>query len=553
MKQKLLLITFDIYRPDYPTINYSIASLMATLKEYGISYSHYSINVQQYLGICNSEESDLKENSINTVIKNAIPYFKKFDFITIGVTRWSIDYTNSIIDLLGDYNGKIILGGYEITAISEFDLQKEFPRVDYFIKRYAEKPLVKLLNKEYENSQKVIIEPLDEDYLFSPYSSGILNTTTRKIYWETKRGCSFRCGFCEWGNAQIGIIKLNQERVNKDIEFFANSNIDEINILDGTFNIDQYNYQEILQQLIEYTEATITFQARFETLNDDFLAFCAQHKDRLHLEFGLQTIHENEMKIIGRKNNMNVVEKQLEKLNQDGINYEVSIIYAIPEQTVESFIDTIEFLRINKCRKIMAFPLQVPRNSELEREKDKYHITFIKDQYNVQTVASSISFSKKNRADMDRIASTLNKENQLWLINNNDKLKIESTKYQYKMSDNYIKDNIKSLKELIHHDFVSPTGLDIHQYSGIAYAKFLGSLLQVTDTDYINYALGQQSIDYKDPYNGNKPLPMEINGRLIPMRHDETITPRKFYCQLILGESGHLYIFRKIIVEGEEQ
>jgi len=400
MNKSIILVTFDIFRPDYSTISYSVASLLSTLKNKGVKTSHYPINIEQFIGKSNKDITD----SIKQLLRKSISYLKKFDFIAIGVTRWSIEHTNTILELLDDYTGKIILGGYEITAIDETDLIKEFPKADYFIKGYAEKSIVMIVNGIYTHNQKIVRESLDEDYLYSPYSTGILNTLSRKIHWETKRGCKFNCGFCEWGNAQNReTLCINNNTIDSDIEIFQHSNIEEINILDGTFNVHN-EYLPILAKLIEKTNSKITFQARFEVLNETFINYCAEHSDRLHLEFGLQTIHPNEEKIIGRKNDLNKIQSKLEQLNSFRIDYEVSIIYAIPGQTPQSFIDTIEFLKINGCKKIMAFPLQVPRNSELEKKKDEYKITFQKDEYNVTSVSSSFSFNKYQRADMDRIA-----------------------------------------------------------------------------------------------------------------------------------------------------
>ena len=312
-----------------------------------------------------------------------------------------------MIDLLTDYNGKIILGGYEITATANSVLETEYPKADYFVKGYAERALVNLMKGEYSDSQRILQESLAEIDLASPYLTGVLNLFTRKIYWETKRGCRFSCGFCEWGNAEKILIEFDKNRLFREIDLIRDSSVEEINILDATFNFGR-NYLEILKYLLFNTELKITFQARFETLlgsvAEEFLALATEYKSRIHMEFGLQTIHVNEMNVIGRVNNMDKIEQGLLKLNKSGISYEVSIIYAIPGQTVESLIDTIEFLVVNGCKKIRAYPLQIPRNSELERKRLEYEITEVTDNLNVRSVLSSKSFSKENRYDMDNIA-----------------------------------------------------------------------------------------------------------------------------------------------------
>ena len=154
-----------------------------------------------------------------------------------------------------------------------------------------------------------------------------------KVHWETKRGCKFKCGFCEWGNAGHQVIDIDKKRLYAEIELFKDTCIDEINILDGTFNVG-HTYFEIFRKLMALDAVKVTCQARFESLytrtGEAFLEVAAgEHKHKVHLEFGLQTIHAIEMKAIGRKNLLDKVEQALEKLAEYEIDYEVSIIYAI--------------------------------------------------------------------------------------------------------------------------------------------------------------------------------------------------------------------------------
>lgn len=413
MARDIVLVSFDYLKSDYDFRSYSISSILASLKKHKISSSHYCININQV-----SEERLLKEKDIEDCMKekidDVVDYLMKFKFISIGVARWSKNYVKYLISRLKNknYSGKIICGSYEITATDDKNLVEKFGDADFFIKGYAEKPLVKLIKDNCYSSQKVINEELDPRYLASPYQEGIIPLYSRKIYWETKRGCKFSCGFCEWGNrGKKDAIDIDGEVLREDIKLFSNSNVEEINILDGTFNTGDY-YLSYLSDLLNKTDCKITFQARFEAINDKyktrFLNLCEKYKDRVHLEFGLQTIHKNEMASIGRDNNMEKVEWALNGLNKRQISYEVSIIYAIPGQTIDSFIDTIEFLKINGCKKIRAFPLQIPENFKEERKKNVGDLQ--SDCYKIESVANSSSFTKFERGCMDIIAGHLNED-----------------------------------------------------------------------------------------------------------------------------------------------
>jgi hypothetical protein len=501
-------------------MSYSVASILATLKHYNIPASHYSFDIQKFV---QTPEGYIP---IDVIIDTdeIINYLKKFSYIAFGIARWSETFTYMLIKKLDDYKGKIVVGGYEITALKEdndiTNLITKNLNIHHFIQGYAEKPLVKLIKGEYSDDKKFLSEKLDEKYLFSPYSIGVLNTYSRKIYWETQRGCNSNCGFCEWGNAQVGSIPLNPEIIERDIEIFSKSNIEGINILDATFNIGK-NYMGILENLIKKTTAKITFQARFEFLKPEFIKFCATYKERLHLEFGLQTIHENEMKVIGRKNDMNSIKDKLKLLNQLSIEYEVSIIYAIPGQNVSTFIDTIEFLRVNGCEKIMAYPLQIPRNSELDNKKREYKIKLKDDIFYVKSVNSCYSFSNEERHDMDCIAFSLAHEDKSEGLLLDHLIPIKDTQYQYEFPQEFIQNNRELLDRIISETFCRfefySDCLNDGKVEAIAHIK---GAFRMNTTGLLDYALGKQ------PY------------------YSKNSEDKWTYYKTVIGKSGYIYVFR---------
>ena len=513
----IILVTYDQHRRDYPYTSYSVASILATLKHYDISASHYSFDINKF---AKTAEGNTPFEFIEET-DSIINYLKKFDCIALGITRWSEPFAYMLIKRLEDYKGKIVVGGYEITSMDKRnDLSIYNIRIDHYIKGYAEKALVKLMKGEYEEDARWIDEELDIDYLFSPYDKGILNTTSRKIYWETKRGCEFGCGFCEWGNAMIGRLELKKEFIKRDIEIFSKSNIEEINILDATFNVGN-EYICILDDLLKKTTAKITFQARFETLKPKFLHFCSMHKDRLHLEFGLQTIHKNEMMVIGRINNINKIQESLRQLNQLNIDYEVSIIYAIPGQTISSFIDTIEFLRREGCQNIKAYPLQVPRNSELERKKIEYKLTFNEDKFHVASVDSSSSFTKEERFEMDCIAFSLAHEERIDIIPMIELQKLEGSDYEF--TDKIFKHNAASLDKVLSEAF-----LRYHTYANLVKKK------EVATTVNIHHA-------FKGITDGFSVSPLGLKS-FMDWGNTKQLTDVSY--RIIIGKSGYIYVFR---------
>jgi radical SAM superfamily enzyme YgiQ (UPF0313 family) len=556
----ILFITFDVKRDDYPSMSYSIASLFAALNKVNIHPAHFSLDLQHAL-----EEIHIDSGLTDTVrdkLTQNLPYFKKFNFIAIGVTAWSHDYCILILEMLNDFKGKIILGGYEITSTPYSHLEILFPRADYFIKGYAERSLKKIVLQGNTPDTKVLSDQVCQEDLISPYLTGVINLNTRKIHWETKRGCMFRCGFCEWGNFINKVVPIENERLFREIELFSKSSIGEINILDGTFNVGR-EYLKIFRKLIEIPELHITCQARFESLYGikatEFIKLCSENRERVHLEFGLQTIHENEMLTIGRKNNIQKIKEALRKLNENNIDYETSIIYAIPGQTVESFIDTIEFLIENGCKVIKAYPLQIPKNSELEYKRMEYGVKESKDKYNVKSVNSTMSFSKEERKDMDRIvqrlhAGEINTDKSNCVDRNEFEKSVtfrEVTPFQRELVSWRPNLNNPELFARITNDFINPTKAEIGSEDAIQLLMITGELFQK------NYSKESQLKFMAEILNGkyyfelrkfpNRPDELDMGmQKPIKIRLNPDLIPKRYYCKVRLSKSNNIYILRDI-------
>lgn len=546
----IVFITFDIPRSDYPSMSYSIASILATLRINEVNCTHYPIDIKQALqdGVSNEHLAQIVKGKVLPVLK----YFMSFRYIAISLTRWSTQISKQVIGLFSDYEGKIILGGYEVTASDAQKLITEFPTVSYFIKGYAERSLLKLLKNQYPITQKIIQETISEVDMASPYLTGIIDTFSRKLYWETKRGCRFSCGFCEWGNAEKILFEFNHDRLKQEIDLISSSCVEELNILDATFNFGR-KYIGILRYILENTKLKVTFQARFEMLfgrkATEFLDLVVLYSDRIHMEFGLQTIDENEMEVIGRKNKMPIIGDALTLLNNRKVDYEVSIIYAIPGQTIETFIDTIEYLRINNCSKICAYPLQIPRNSKLEKERLKYCIVESTDKYDVSSVRSSISFSKENRSDMDAIAARSNDERMVLSTDVLAKLKLQKvTDYQFELQSLEGMD-LNFLDELVEKYFVVPSIKDARSLDFFGSAAILGSRFEENEMrnnkkEYLAKVLTEKYF-FEVEKKGSSALIIDVAGQELSIPQSNKNV--KFFCKIRIGVSGAVYVYRKIV------
>jgi radical SAM superfamily enzyme YgiQ (UPF0313 family) len=412
--KKLLIVSFDIIRPNEPEMPYNIAALVSYLNSKPEANSVYQV-------------SNLSFNLYNTPQLmpdwNTIPQLGAANTIAIGCYVWGHIQSISLMKWLkvNRPDCKIIAGGYQISDSLEENLG-QYPLVHHFIHGTGEFALYQLitgqnLEKQLNNKQ------LPENSFAAVYSNQTikLNKPDLHVRMETKRNCPYGCSFCSYQTGkgrktnyfEMGILRNELMAITK-------SNPSKINITDPVFNMGS-TYIPFLEEFTTRNSATrLNVQVRPELVQkaiengrNQFLEICSHIN--IEFELGLQTIQKEEMKIIERENEMKSVLKTLEDLTNAKINYGISLIYGLPGQTIQSFQDTIKFLKQHSNGQIVAYPLMLLPGTKLYRNKLKYEL---KEEpmgdYNLHYVTESYSFSKSEYLEMEFLANTLNPHSRLF-------------------------------------------------------------------------------------------------------------------------------------------
>ncbi len=407
MKQ-LLIISFDLIREGESEKSLAISSIIAYLKNdmrYGVDFSvsHLPINMFKL-----NKETRIED--LAAVLSRTD--FASFDFIALSAYIWNEFLTNGMINYIKDkfgYKGKFILGGYQISYSS--NPEQEYPNCDHFISGYAEKSLLDIVTGVI--NQPRVKSPVDFSTLPSPYLTQELPIIKgqKMLRLETKRGCPYRCSFCAHRDLTFNkVYKHNQEKVYREIALFKDLQVKKINIIDPIFNAGK-EYLSVLEEMCTVNLcALISMQARFETIvgtkGEAFLDYYM--KLNVILEFGLQTAIQEESKVINRKNNPQKIKEAMQRLKERGILFEISLIYGLPNQTLDSFKESIDFALENGCTNLTAFPLMLLKGTELYAQKDLYKFREQAiGEYNIPIVTSSDSFSEREWYKMKNLAETL--------------------------------------------------------------------------------------------------------------------------------------------------
>lgn len=407
--KKALIVSYNLVREGEGETPLSIGSILSYAKndpEYGFKFEveHLPFNLLDNKKNLNDFETCFRNVSLND-----------YKFIAISCFVWNEYLINPLISYLriAGYKHKIILGGSQITYANKEQLQTEYPGCDIFISSYAEKSFLEILKNEDEK-EPYYNTPLDFNCIPSPYLTGTmpLEYGHKMLRWETKRGCPFKCSFCAHRNLENGRVHYMQlEKAFSELALFKQKEIKRINVLDPIFNMGS-QYIEIMREIdrLQFTNTNFTYQSKIELLTkksgSDFLDLI--EKTNAHLELGLQTVIPEEYEVIERKNNTKIIEEQLDVLNKRNISYEVSLIYGLPNQTIDSFKRSIEFVQNKGCKKITAWPLMLLKGTPLFFERDKWNLKEeVIGDFDIPVVTSSTTFNKDEWFEMDEVAKSL--------------------------------------------------------------------------------------------------------------------------------------------------
>lgn len=407
--KKALLVTFDFSQRGKSGTGYAAGCLMAACR----SHKDHSYKfIIEHRAICMDKRKDVSPLSVVNDL-SAEHDLSSVTHIAIACYVWSHDLVEPLINLLRrqGFNGKVILGGYQVHADS---CKALYPNGDIYIVGAGEQWLPMAILDDTIIGKRVypdhLEDPLPLGSFPSPYLKSIIKTemNQRMVHWETKRGCTFKCNFCQHRDvSNKPVQKYGLDRVKKELDYFKKVQVQKINVLDPIFNQPKDGHEEVLRYSIEIgLKAELNFQVRFEFITPEFLNLCKQLN--VFLEFGLQTAIPDEFKVIDRPNHLEKVRGAIDLLQAYEQPFQVSLIYGLPNQTVSSFQQSIDFLRDRGVNDIAAFPLMLLEGTKLKRIAANWSLASkIIDDSLIPHVVSSTSFSEEDYGHMQKIAASL--------------------------------------------------------------------------------------------------------------------------------------------------
>jgi hypothetical protein len=410
MTRRVVLVDFFWTRQKDPRVPLGHASLLASLRQ-----SAYVEAIPVVHAV--NQPGTSVEATVATIVGHLAGVADSEVDVAIGAYAWAEPLVRATLSSLrrAGFRGRIIVGGPQV-SYAPAGIERAYPEADAFVRGYGEGALVELTRQPgrpeirgvHYVGQPDRCEPstVDLQVLPSPWVAGIIPLAGQKfIRWETQRGCPFRCSFCQHceAGARLPRRDLASSRIAQEVELFCRAGVDDIAVLDPIFNLGRHSVFVLRQLAAGGFSGRLSVQCRAELVDEAFLE--ATGGLHVRLEFGLQTIHDGEGRAIRRQNRIDRVDAVLAAVRHRNLKHEVSLIYGLPEQTLESFLKSVSWCLDRRVPVIKAFPLLLLRGTALDLERARWGL--IESGGDLPAVVSSHTFSPADWAMMARVSQAL--------------------------------------------------------------------------------------------------------------------------------------------------
>lgn len=351
---KIALINYYLRTKDYPT-KYSLAVLR--LAEYVSSFG-YDVDIIPISLNCNNLEKVIDEK-----IKN------KYDIVGISHYVWSKDITKKIAEIIREQSSKIkvIIGGPEVRNINLNDYNEEI-----FILGEGERALLNTIQFiENRTDEKTFFEKndniyskkyhtaklLEEDISYvNPLFTKFKNIDKEFLYYETSRGCAYKCGYCGFRNREK-IANFDLNFIEKEIMKIGELEFKEVFIIDANLGGTKERAKIILKNFNKYaSNSKLTIYMRPEFIDDEMIEILKVSNIK-EIRIGIQTINNNVPKWI-RSNSLYHILNELPKLHENNIPWKAELIIGLPGDNIDGLKKSIDFVEeILKPTEYCCYPL----------------------------------------------------------------------------------------------------------------------------------------------------------------------------------------------------
>lgn len=201
----------------------------------------------------------------------------------------------------------------------------------------------------------------------------------RIIYYESQRGCPFRCSYC-LSSIDKTVRFRDMETVKKELDVFLQHKVKQVKFVDRTFNCKETHALAIWKYLSERDNGITNFH--FEIAADcmteaELEVLSGMRPGLVQLEIGVQTTNPQTLEAICRKTDLDRLADTVTRIRGfHNIHQHLDLIAGLPYEDYESFGKSFDWVYALGPQQLQLGFLKVLHGSKMEEDADKYGICY---------------------------------------------------------------------------------------------------------------------------------------------------------------------------------
>ncbi len=288
---------------------------------------------------------------------------------------------------------RLVVGGPEVSWTAEPWLENH-PEIDVVISGPGEAAVRVLARAGFESPARVlsVANPPFGEIPFPYTAEDFGRLHHRYVYYESSRGCPCSCSYCVSGRADQRPDYRSGEQTIAELGLIIEQTRDFpappiVKLVDRTFNAQPARARDIWTFLAEAdTEATFHCEIHPAFLQPEDLALLATAPPgRFQFEIGVQSVHADTLRAIGRSNQWNRSRPRVQELIALGnVTVHLDLIVGLPHDDAQSLIEAVDdLLRLKPHRIDLGILKSLPGTAIRENASEHGQIAMHHPPYQV--------------------------------------------------------------------------------------------------------------------------------------------------------------------------
>ena len=339
---------------------------------------------------------EIAEYTINNRMEDILEdiYRRKPDAIGFSCYIWNIGMVEKLMGELHKLLPKlpVFLGGPEVTYDAD-KLLRKYPYltgifigegeatfaqvVKYYVKKNPEslEDIPGLMLRSGMTPERKPLNLTDVPFLYDDMAP----FTNRIIYYETQRGCPFRCSYC-LSSIDKTVRFRDIEVVKKELAFFLEKKVKQVKFVDRTFNCNHDHAMAVWQYLYEHDNGVTNFHFEIagDILREDEIALVAKMRPGLvQFEIGVQSTNTDTLREIRRVMDIEKLKQVVAALKAaHNVHIHLDLIAGLPYEDYDSFACSFDDVYAMEPEQLQLGFLKVLKGSYMAEMAESYGLVY---------------------------------------------------------------------------------------------------------------------------------------------------------------------------------